>query len=109
MINLDSQIISNRPENVYYFTGMANMEAAYAYIGDHVDIDHQVGCVMQPSYDGEGARCDEDTIWYVIVDQELSSEFFTKAVLTPEGQELMDKIIDEENNPPDPIDPSANT
>lgn len=106
MINLDSQIINNRPENVYYFTGMANIEAAYAFIGDHVNIDHQVGCVMQPSPDGEGARCDETTIWYVIINQELSSEFFTKASLTPAGQELMQRIIDEDNNPPEPV---ANT
>ena len=106
MINLDSQIITNRPENVYYFTGISNMEAAYTYIGNHVNVDHQVGCVMQPAFDGEGARCDEDTIWYVIVNQELPSELFTKATLTPEGEELIQKIIDEENNP---TEPSANT
>lgn len=106
MINLDSQIITNRPENVYYFTGMPNIEAAYAYINNYVNISNQVGCLMQPSPDGEGAICNESTIWYVILNQELPSEFFTKAILTPEGQEIMDKIIYDENNPPEPV---ANT
>jgi hypothetical protein len=110
MINLDSQIITNRPENVYYFTGVANMEAAYNYIGDHVNFDHQVGCVMQPSPDGEGARCDETTIWYVIVNQELPSEFFTKASLTTAGEEILQQIIEMESVPPLTTEPvTANT
>ena len=98
-VNLDSQIITNRPENVYYFSGMANAEAAYNYIADHVSIDHQVGCIMTLNEDGEGSRCDENSIWYVIINQELSSEFFTKAFLTPEGEEILRNIIEQENQP----------
>lgn len=106
-INLDSQIINNRPENVFYFSGMPNLQSGYDYIAAHTTTDHQIGCVMTPNEDGEGVRCDENSVWYVITAEELSSEFFTKAVLTPEGQAILDKIIEEENNPTPP--PVSNT
>ena len=109
MINLDSHIISNRPENVYFFSGVPNTEAAYLLIYSHVNTSCQVNCIMTPNENGEGARCDENSIWIVIIDQELPSEFFTKAILTPEGQEIMDKIIYDENNPPNPPLEVANT
>ena len=105
-INLDSQIISNRPENVYYFLGMPNLQAAYDYADEHTDHDHQIGCVMTPNENGEGVRCDESTIWYIITAQELPLEFFTKASLTPEGEEILQRVLeDDKNNAP----PVANT
>lgn len=97
-INFDSQLITNRPENVFYFSGVANAQAAYDYIGAHTTHDHQVGCFMTLNEDGEGSRCDENSTWYVITAEELSSEFFTKASLSPEGQMLLDQIIEEEKN-----------
>jgi len=107
-INLDSQIISNRPENVYYFSGMPNLQAAYDYADEHTNHDYQIGCVMTPNEDGEGVRCDENTIWYIITAQNLPLEFFTKASLTPEGEEILQRAI-EEDNAPLPIPPVANT
>jgi len=99
-MNFDSQIITNYPENVFYFSGVANAQAAYDYIGQHATQDHQTGCLMTINENGEGSRCDENSTWYVITAEELPSEFFTKAVISPEGQILLDKIIEQGNSPP---------
>lgn len=94
-INFDDFILMHYNENTYHFTGVENIEAALEYMYAHTTRDFIHNAVFTRNEDGEGARADTQTTWIIHTTEDLPSEFFTKVVLSPEGEVRKQAMLDE--------------
>lgn len=83
--NYDDLALFHDPLDMWYFTGAANMEAALEYMYSHAQGSFTHSAIFTPNEDGVGARADEQTVWFMFVDHDLPTEYFTKYELTAEG------------------------
>jgi uncharacterized protein YneR len=83
--NYDDLAIFHDPLDMWYFTGAANMEAAIDYMHSHAQGSFTHSAIFTPNEDGVGARADEQTVWFMFVDHDLPTQYFTKYELTPDG------------------------
>lgn len=110
--NYDDLAIFHDPLDMWYFTGVPNMEAALDYMHAHAQGNFTHSAIFTPNEDSVGTRADEKTVWFMFVDHDLPTQYFTKYQLTAEGIARRDAIRAEkeaERNRPAPPPPVSNT
>jgi DsbC/DsbD-like thiol-disulfide interchange protein len=89
----DGFIIHNYPDKVFYFTNMADQDAAQQLVSTHATVDFHLSGVFTPNDNGEGSHTNANTVWYVTTTEDLPAQYFTPAVLSAAGQAELDAIL----------------